>query len=171
MICERTVRTKYPFDIQHRQIILYDTGTRSDYATLQGNITVRLRAIDKKEVALEKLAKEPPLTETMGLSVYERIVIATIVGNSFGTDESTSEYSIRQEARKNGLTDVAVVLALRKLSRKLLIQHLTSGDGVNEPEYLAYSLTDQGWQWVLDNENQFVLQRPEEEPEGNDIPF
>lgn len=170
IVRERNARQKFPFDIRHRAIILYDTGTSSDYTTLGGKITNRLKAIDKKEVALDKLAKESPLTETMGLSVYERIVIATIVGNSFGTGESIGEYFIRKEARRSGLTDVAVVLALRKLLQKLLIQRFV-GDSFNEPEYFVYSLTDQGWQWVLDNESQFVLQRPEAEPEGNDIPF
>jgi DNA-binding PadR family transcriptional regulator len=105
------------------------------------------------------------------LSVYERIVIATIVGNSFGIGQSIAEYSILQEARKTGLTDVAVALALKKLSTKRLIEWNPVTGSMNEGDYLVYSLTDKGWQWVLDNENQFVLQRPEAEPEGNDIPF
>jgi hypothetical protein len=97
-------------------------------------------AIDKTEVALEKLAKESPLTEMSGLSVYERIVIATIVGNSFGLCQRINESDILQQARRNGLTHVAVVLALKKLSTKLLIQSFPVLDSMNEaPCLLQYT--------------------------------
>ena len=88
--------------------------------TLEAKITERLQATDKTEVALDKLAKESPLTETKGLSLCERIGIATIVGHSFATDKSLLDTFILEEARKHGLTDVAVVLALRKAFNKAL---------------------------------------------------
>ena len=115
IVREKNVRQKFPFDLQHRAVILYETGAMSDYTTLQGKITERLKAINKTEVALDKLAKESPLTDTQGLSIYERMVIATILGNSFDVDKSASAYRIRIEAGKYGLTDFAVALALKKL--------------------------------------------------------
>lgn len=49
IVRERNPRQKFPFDIQNRAIILYDTGTSSDFATLGGKITERLKAIKKKQ--------------------------------------------------------------------------------------------------------------------------
>jgi|ERR1700730_3823366 hypothetical protein len=57
IVRERNVRQKFPFDLRHRAIILYDTGTPSDYTTLGAKITERLKAIDKKEVALDNLPR------------------------------------------------------------------------------------------------------------------
>jgi hypothetical protein len=49
IVRERKARQKkFPFDLQHRAIILYDTDTLSHYETLQGQITERLKAIGLK---------------------------------------------------------------------------------------------------------------------------
>jgi len=34
MICEKHARTRFPFDVQHRNILEYDTGSPSDYEEL-----------------------------------------------------------------------------------------------------------------------------------------
>jgi hypothetical protein len=186
MVCEKDARPKFPFDVQHRNIIVYDTDAASDYTTLGKEIIERLKAIDKTEVALEKLSKEPPLTDFKGLSAYERFVITAIVGNLSGVGRATPEYIIRKEAGKNGLTDFAISLGLQKLSLKQFITHdVSPPDEQWGDPYLAYSLTDKGWQWIVDNEDQFVLQRrspppppqrtqrpdPDLDAEPDDIPF
>ena len=58
MVCERNVRPKFPFDVQHRNITLYDTGSPSDYETLKVNIIARLKAINKAQLAISELTKE-----------------------------------------------------------------------------------------------------------------
>jgi hypothetical protein len=45
LICEREARTKLPFDVQHRTVILYDTKAPSDYRILRTQITQRLKAV------------------------------------------------------------------------------------------------------------------------------
>jgi hypothetical protein len=180
MVCEKDARPKFPFDVQHRNIIVYDTDAASDYTTLEREIIERLKAIDKTELALEKLAEEPPLTDFKGLSAYERIVITAIVGNLSGVDRSAPEYRIRKEAGKNGRTDFALSLGLKKLSSKQFIAHEVSppDEQWGDP-YLAYSPTEIGWQWLQNNEDQFVLQRSptnvrkdlDLDKEPDDIPF
>jgi hypothetical protein len=159
MVCENNARSKFPFDVQHRNIITYDTEAPSDYTKLGSKIVERLTAIDKTEIALEKLAREPPLTEFRGLSAYERIVMTAIVGNLFGVDQATPEGTILREAGKNGLTDFAVSLGLNKLVLKQFIVRERLPDPFDNP-YIGYSVTEQGWKWVQENEDQFVLQRP-----------
>jgi hypothetical protein len=53
MVCENGARPKFPFDVQHRNIILYDTGTPSDYTTLGAKITEHIGTkVGKKIVKL-----------------------------------------------------------------------------------------------------------------------
>jgi hypothetical protein len=119
----------------------------------------------------------------VGLSAYERIVITAIVGNLSGVDRAAPEYIIRKEAGKNGLTDFAISLGLNKLSSKQFITHTVSApDEQWGNPYLSYSPTELGWQWLQDNEDQFVLHRPpppqrrqppnpDLDAEPDDIPF
>jgi hypothetical protein len=97
--------------------------------------------------------------------VYEQIVIAAIVENSFGIDNAPSDYVIRREASKGGLTAFAVALALRTLSAKLFIKQTIVVSPENEDQrYLGYSLTEYAWQWLSNNQDEFVLQRPDDSP-------
>jgi hypothetical protein len=38
MVCERNARQKFPFDVQHRSITLYDTRSPSDFQNLKTQI-------------------------------------------------------------------------------------------------------------------------------------
>jgi hypothetical protein len=159
IVRERNVQQKFPFDLQHRAIILYDTETPSDYATLQGKITERLKALGKKEVALNKLAKELPLTETKGgLSARQRFII-TIIGG-YPPNDPPGEWRIRQSAGDYSLTAFDVHLALRQLTSKNFLQCKNEIHPDGQP-YLGYSLTEFAWQWIERNEQEFTLQRPE----------
>jgi hypothetical protein len=165
MICEKNVRSKLPFDVQHRNIILYDGEAPSDFRILGEKITARLKTVDKTEIALQKLSKEAPLAEVKGLSAYERIVITAIVGGGTGVDRSTPDYTVRNLAGRNGLTDFAIGLALKKLSNKGFIYDVEHIDPTDGERYLRYSLTEAGWQWIIENEDDFALEK------GEDIPF
>jgi DNA-binding PadR family transcriptional regulator len=83
-----------------------------------------------------------------------------------------------------GITDLAVVLALRKLKQKSFIKSETVSS-FNEPDYTVYVLTDKAWDWILANEKDFILERrpappppqrktpkdPDLDVEPDDIPF
>jgi hypothetical protein len=44
MVCERS-RSKFPFDVQHRSIVIYDSGSVSDFETLKTRLVAKLGAI------------------------------------------------------------------------------------------------------------------------------
>ena len=56
LVCSYDSSRKFPFDIQHRAVIVYRTESASDFQTLAGQITERLKAALRKEDTLEKLA-------------------------------------------------------------------------------------------------------------------
>ena len=45
LICRRDLRSKFPFDVQHRSVILYDPTTPEGLSELKERITDRVRAI------------------------------------------------------------------------------------------------------------------------------
>jgi hypothetical protein len=152
-------REKFPFDVHHRSIIKYQTGSPRDFDALKRSIKERLQAIDKKDLALDELVKENPLIDVGGLSTFERIILATIVGNSFGAEDSVPEYMIKKEAEKSGLTSFATALALRKLLKKDYLSVDTPYDHEAESLYKAFQLTSAGWDWVIEHEHEFAIQR------------
>ncbi len=54
-------------------------------------------------------------------------------------------------------TKVATTLALKTLKDKDLIDKTVMYDGSDE--YIAYGLTEKGWIWTIENQDQFVLRR------------
>jgi len=61
MVSER--RQKFPFDVQHRSIIIYDTGSSSDFDTLKTKIIAKLKAIAKTKPVEDDLPKANPKPE------------------------------------------------------------------------------------------------------------
>ena len=56
MVCESNVRQKFPFDVQHRTITLYDSASASDFETLKTKIIARLKATDKTGIAVSEFS-------------------------------------------------------------------------------------------------------------------
>src|SRR3954462_6741990 len=67
MVCSDERTGKFPFDVQHRQIITYNTNSISDFHDLRSKITIRLFAVSNKLDALSTLEQEEFLKPTSGL--------------------------------------------------------------------------------------------------------
>src|SRR5580658_2497581 len=58
MVCSKErPDKKYPFDIQHRTIILYCADAPSDFDTLQHSLTARIKALLTKSETLRQIAE------------------------------------------------------------------------------------------------------------------
>jgi hypothetical protein len=54
----------YPFDVQHRGIIQYDTESPSDFGKLQTAITARIKALVRKQETAQQIVFAPLVKET-----------------------------------------------------------------------------------------------------------
>src|SRR5438105_711805 len=61
LVCSSERDSRFPFDIQHRSIITYDTESSSDFEALKSRITERLRAILSKEQRILQATKLSPV--------------------------------------------------------------------------------------------------------------
>lgn len=172
LVCEYQPNRRFPFDVQHRAIIIYRTESARDFESLKVNITQRLQAAIAKEEVLERVAGSPRIADVEGLNQHEIIALITIGENTGGPDDTVPFWSIRKDMEHAGFTRIAATLALTTLSRKGMVKSALEHDD-RDNTYNAYSLTEKGLSWLIDNQGKFILKQ-ERKPStqiDDDIPF
>lgn len=172
LICSDERKAKFPFDVQHRSIIKYKTESSQDFQKLRQDISQRIKAILKKQEEIGKVSRISPVGETEGLTQHEMVALVTVMQNSFISMEGVSAYTIKKDMNKAGFTDIAVSLALKSLREKTILQLGTATDEQGY-EYPSYSVTRDGGQWLLDNQDKLVLREepPPPSKSTDEIPF
>jgi len=167
LICSDQRTTKFPFDVQHRSIIRYSTGAPRDFEVLQNSITRRINALMQKSETLFSATDISATRKIEGLEQQEVVTLAAIGENIDTTGGLARVGDIRRDMERYGFTRMATTIALKTLQDKGFIKY--EGYSDSDGDYItAYSLTRDGWEWIVDNKDQFVLRR--EQPQ-NDIPF
>jgi len=161
-------RTKFPFDVQHRNIITYAAESPRDFEKLKEAITNRLDASVKKGRTLEALA-EVPLRPSHGLSGHEVTCLTVIMGNGLLADDLVWPKAIQKDMARAGFNALAASLAVKGLLKKGFVKtDVVHDDHGNES--IVYSVTDSGTEWLLANEERLILRKDlggassEEEP-------
>ncbi|MBA4707288.1 hypothetical protein [Aquitalea aquatica] len=149
-------RIKYPFDIQHRTIISYNTDSLSDFNTLSESITEKLISILDKSEFLQKIAKSDPIAQTDGLSQVEILTLAIIAGAGSTSTSSISQYTLANEAGGYGLNKLGISIGVRKLIQKEFIDDFVEYDSSDGEEYTRIRVTSNGWDWICNNEEKFT---------------
>lgn len=178
LICAATRATRFPFDVQHRNIIQYTAESTSDFEKLGSEVTVRLRAAVSKAHRLETFAHGAVIADAEGLTPHEIVALAIVTENSIDPDSPPSAYQIRDDMAKAGFTTIATGISLRCLLKKGLLR-IADISGYNMSDsYKGYVLTTEGERWLLQNQSKFMLrtERPPKTPpnvddESNDLPF
>lgn len=165
MVCSNERETKFPFDVQHRSIITYKTEAPSDFEDLRKKITGKLKALITKDHSLRTLASESEVAPVQGLTQQEMIVLTCIAGNLNTPHDHVSAWYLRKEVEAQGFTKMASILGIKSLTMKGFVDFNTYQDDHGE-DYIAYSLTEKGWQWIMDNQDRFLIQKP-----SSDVPF
>lgn len=75
LVCSDERTSKFPFDVQHRNIIKYKTESSQDYTQLRDKIKQRILAILKKQREISKVSKLSPVADTEGPSQHELVAL------------------------------------------------------------------------------------------------
>ncbi len=97
LVCGYDPNQKFPFDVQHRNIIIYKTESLRDFEDIKGKITARLAAIQSKEVKLENVSEMASIADIEGLSPYEIATLVTIGANVDDPNDSVVTHIIRTD--------------------------------------------------------------------------
>lgn len=171
LVCS-SVRSKFPFDIQHRQIIQYSAqALPSDFATLRKRIEDQLCSLLNQEIALQEnanvakaLSKAPDMN---GLKAHEMLALSIIFEGR--VTSSLSNWMISRDMERAGYTTIATALAITGLERKGYMKSENSQDE-NGDRFVEYVVTQSGEEWLLLNQDRFKL-RVNPEILDEDIPF
>lgn len=151
MICSDT-RQRFPFDVQHRSIIIYQTESPADLVQLREKITKRLEAALMKT---QEPALETDVTFAGGpLPSHEVALLVALAELSSNPSDPVFDFDVQQRMKERGYAPVAIYLATAGLTEKSLIANETKID----KEYGNYTLrrlTQEGTKWSLKNQEQF----------------
>lgn len=171
MLCAKE-RLKFPFDVQHRSILVYSTESSSDFEQLRSKLTERLKAGIRKNDDLATLAA-PRLREEGGLAPHEVACLAVIMENTLG-QPTVPIHNVLRDMEQAGFNGTAVGVAVRSLARKKLVLVSTEADRDGEP-YNVYCLTDAGGDWLVAHQEDLTLEVPDRDPPArggsDEIPF
>ncbi|PPT74254.1 hypothetical protein [Xanthomonas theicola] len=176
LLCSDTRPTKFPFDVQHRSIIKYSTGSLRDFEALKKKIIDRVTAILSKERGMETISSAVEIPKVEGLEHHEITTLAAIAGTVASLEEKAAVHRIRKDMEKAGFNNIATMLALGKLKSIGLIDEVFESDQ-NGYEYACYGLNSTGWDWIRHNQSHFTLKRPQRplpppmDDFQDDIPF
>jgi nucleoside 2-deoxyribosyltransferase len=175
LVCSDERNSKFPFDVQHRNITKYRTESTRDFNQLREKITERLKAIIGKMEAIGNVANLSPIAETEGLEQYEIVTLVTIAENADTPSDRVYIYTIRQDMTRAGYTRIAVSIGLTSLIRKGMIESVTETDR-NGNETTVYFVLPKGMDWLFTNREWLVLKQTKPDAMGesgfeDDIPF
>lgn len=174
MVCSEERIGKFPFDIQHRFVITYKTGSLSDFNDLSDKITSKIKAIEHKNKTVETLS-QIPMQEVKGLRPHEIALLILLMENTVSQEDFISVYSLKSQMNKSGYTDIATSVGIRSLEKIKLVETFKKEDDWNNgQEFIACKLTEIGENWVLDNQDKLEFKLDEstlnQDPDY-DLPF
>jgi hypothetical protein len=172
MVCSEERTGRFPFDVQHRNIIKYKVRSPSDFAELKQKLTDSLKAKIATARNLREIAPVSRLTETQGLRGHEAAVLAAIAQDLQHHEDGASTYRIKQAMGQLGFSGSQSVIAIRSLMNKGMIDAQLKNDDFGD-SYGWYSLNSSGWVWLAAN----LDMSPRHDgptksgPDPDDIPF
>jgi len=156
LICSDERTAKYPFDISKLKIISYKTGSSSDFEKLKVQITDRLKAVITSDQKLQSIAPSASsIRDESGLASFEQVALSLIFEEHF--DDGISMFTLKTQMDRAGFTKAATSLALTRLLKKKLISVEKQWDHHNEMNYLVATTTDEGLEWISQNQDRLVL--------------
>ena len=159
MVCsDERGAARFPFDIQHRTVVEYQSESSSDFEQLQQKIKERIGALLTKGEQLRQLAESDSVAPREGLSQPELAVLAVLAGENTLPESALSVWSLKNDVERAGFTSIGFNLGLKRLINKGFVEYV---DVENEDDqyYSAVRLTQIAWDWIEENENLFVLKR------------
>ena len=166
MVCSEERKEKFPFDIQHKLILTYKTGSTSDFQNLKTSITEKLSAFIQTRKQVQKII-ENPVQESQGLQQHEVTMLLFLLENQISEEQTVSARRLQNDIEAAGFTKVASNIAFRELKNKGFVEQTKeySEDG---DQYIVFKLSEKGENWILSNKDKIVFKKPKP---GDDLPF
>lgn len=176
ILCEKSIRAKLPFDIQHRPVIFYRTDSKSGYDELENNITKWI----KNELSTTSRIKsittlKPGSEDRTDLEEYEVATLSAAFAFWPTPDGGISQWQLSQKLKELNFSEIVLALAVSGLIEKgLLTEKLLIDREFDNSEYKCYSVTKDGIKWIQSNKEILTIKEPkniDHEEFDEEIPF
>jgi len=160
IICEKKLRPKLPFDVQHRSIIFYRTDSRSGFDELEKSI---IRLVRHEIETAKKIEKVPVLKKSdidkVDLKEFEVAILTTIFSFSTNLLGGAQIWDLEKKMQEIGYVDVGLALGIVNLREKEFISESVEWiqDGGNSYETKVYRTENPGIQWIQANQDSLEL--------------
>lgn len=163
ILCDKSIRNRLPFDVQHRPIIFYRTDSRSGFEELETSIVKWVTNELKNEQRIERAPTLMPGSESStDLEPYEVAILATVFAFWPTPTGSISHWDLEKKLKTEKYTEVGLALGIvALLSRKYLVERVVMQEDFNSGTYEEkhYQITPEGIAWIQDHKQLLTLKR------------
>lgn len=177
ILCEKAVRPKLPFDVQHRPIILYRTDSRSGYEELEANIVklVKHELGTERRIALAPTLR-PESEGTTDLEPYDVAILSTAFAFWPTSVGGISHWELEKKLKRDRFTEVGIALGIANLlDRSFLVERQLTEESINgDYDVKHYQITPEGIGWLRSHKELLTVktEAPKTGVEDiDDIPF
>ena len=162
-VCSKSKRERLPFDVQHRKVLFYEDQSRTDFDAFESQLVEALQhVLERRQEAATRQAMKAA-GPVAGLKAHEIAVLQAVATTALVSDTTVPVGHILQEVTNAGFTRIAVSLAIKSLVKMQFLS--TRLENEEYDTWYALRVTEEGEQWLLDNEDKFQLvEEPPEEP-------
>lgn len=163
LVCDRSKRSKLPFDVAHRPVLFYSTDSSSDFNIIEKQVeeniaAARVEALQNLQSRASQLTSE---VATDDLDAVMQMCLLECLESDLRSPDGTPIYSIQRSIVSERVSDRMVNLAVAKLIDDKLLESASSYDEDNRQNYNAIRLTESGRKFVL--RSYALLKRTEED--------
>lgn len=171
ILCDKQIRQKLPFDIQHRPVVFYRTDSKSGFENLENDIAKFV----KNELQKETKILNAPLAKK-GSQVlenykdYEVAILTTLLALWPTSASGSGHWELEKKLSSMGYEGVALGLGVANLLEQGLIQQKEE-ENMNSETYFLYQITPKGINWLRSNEDQLEIKQQQLFNSDDEIPF
>jgi hypothetical protein len=181
ILCDKSIRTRLPFDVQHRPIIFYRTDSRSGFDELEVNIIKWVTNELANERRIERVPTLKPGSESStDLEAYDVAILATAFAFWPTPTGSISHWELEKKLKAEKYTEVGLALGIvNLLGRGYIVEKLVTEDDQNygSIDIKHYQITPDGISWIQSHKQLLTLKTtaskssPSFEDMDDTIPF
>ncbi|MCY3627490.1 MAG: TIR domain-containing protein [Gammaproteobacteria bacterium] len=159
LVCLESSRSKIPFDIQHRPVIMYSADSPRDFEKLHKEVTERAKSLLTSLENTEDSLENDPLKQDEILSKPEMLVLVEVSkSNVDPTDIPPISGLIWDFQKRNKLQNFDCSLATNKLETKGFIEIVETTDPQDGFPYQGLAMTPEGWKWLRQHSKKYGLE-------------
>ena len=156
LVCSDERKARFPFDVQHRNIIRYSTESSSDFETARLKITERLKAVLIKRKNLGQLGSVTSISRVEGLEQYEIAGLVAVAEEVNDPEDGISAWMFNQNMKQAGFSNLAGTLALKSLLDREMLERFED-ENYDGETFTAFKVTSEGMAWLLTNKGILTL--------------